>query len=400
MTAYLDQLTVSSRPGDRRRPRRLGAAPVRRRTSSDTDPASARQCRCDRASPHRVLQDRARRPARPQAGTGYRARRSATASGCCAPSSNGSSTGTTPTPQRRVPVFAGDIPKPDEPLPKFLDDPTAAKFMAALAVEPNPRRRLIVELLARTGMRVRRARRARRRRHGPPRRHLLAAHPRRQTPQRTHRPAAPDARRADQRLPRLARTPPQPVCSSNATTTNPWTGAPSTATSPPSPAAPASATSTPTPSATPWPPNASTGACPRSDRRAARSPITWMTLDLRPHLRHHRRRAVLHRHPRRRSELRPRPPATGRRRGTEHAPPRRRSHRRLLGNGHCTRPATLDCRFQTICERCGFFETGPQFVTILRRQRDNAPDQHEQPRADLYNELLDGIDTRASRVVP
>ena len=59
-----------------------------------------------------------------------------------------------PDAPRRVPVLAGDIPKADEPLPKFLDDPTAAKFMAALAVEPNKRRRLIVELLARTGMRV------------------------------------------------------------------------------------------------------------------------------------------------------------------------------------------------------------------------------------------------------
>ena len=46
------------------------------------------------------------------------------------------------------------MPKADEPLPRFLDDPTAAKFMAAVAVEPNRRRRLIVELLARTGMRV------------------------------------------------------------------------------------------------------------------------------------------------------------------------------------------------------------------------------------------------------
>jgi integrase len=59
-----------------------------------------------------------------------------------------------PDAPRRVPVLAGDIPKADEPLPKFLDDPTAAKFMAALATDQNRRRRLIVELLARTGMRV------------------------------------------------------------------------------------------------------------------------------------------------------------------------------------------------------------------------------------------------------
>ena len=55
---------------------------------------------------------------------------------------------------RRVPIFAGDIPKADEPLPKFLDDPTAAKFMTTLAADPDRRRRLLVELLARTGMRA------------------------------------------------------------------------------------------------------------------------------------------------------------------------------------------------------------------------------------------------------
>jgi integrase len=55
---------------------------------------------------------------------------------------------------RRVPIFAGDVPKADEPTPKFLDDPTAAKFMATLAVDPDRRRRLLVEMLARTGMRA------------------------------------------------------------------------------------------------------------------------------------------------------------------------------------------------------------------------------------------------------
>jgi site-specific recombinase XerD len=54
----------------------------------------------------------------------------------------------------RVSIFQSDFPELDEPLPKFLDDPTASKFMAALAVDPSPRRRLMVELLARTGMRV------------------------------------------------------------------------------------------------------------------------------------------------------------------------------------------------------------------------------------------------------
>ena len=46
-----------------------------------------------------------------------------------------------------------DLPKLDEPLPKFLDDDQAAKFMAA-AARLDPQRRLIVELLARTGLRI------------------------------------------------------------------------------------------------------------------------------------------------------------------------------------------------------------------------------------------------------
>ncbi|MDQ1500363.1 MAG: hypothetical protein QOI86_3703 [Actinomycetota bacterium] len=54
----------------------------------------------------------------------------------------------------RVPIFAGDIPKKDEPLPKFLDDPTFAQFMRAARSEQRMLTRLAVELLARTGMRV------------------------------------------------------------------------------------------------------------------------------------------------------------------------------------------------------------------------------------------------------
>jgi hypothetical protein len=42
-----------------------------------------------------------------------------------------------PDTPRRVPIFTGDLPKADEPTPKFLDDPTAAKFMAALATGPK-----------------------------------------------------------------------------------------------------------------------------------------------------------------------------------------------------------------------------------------------------------------------
>jgi len=52
----------------------------------------------------------------------------------------------------RNPVIAGDIPKKPEPLPKFLDDRDAARLMAAARASTDPRDRLVVELLARTGM--------------------------------------------------------------------------------------------------------------------------------------------------------------------------------------------------------------------------------------------------------
>jgi len=54
---------------------------------------------------------------------------------------------------RRNLVFAGDRPIKDRPLPRFLDDPSAAKMLTAARALPDPFDRLAVELLARTGMR-------------------------------------------------------------------------------------------------------------------------------------------------------------------------------------------------------------------------------------------------------
>ena len=72
---------------------------------------------------------------------------------------------------------------------------------------------------------------------------------------------------------------------------------------------------------------------------------------------------------------------------------------KLLGNGHCTRSITLDCTYETICERCGFFETGPDFAPILLRQRDHANQHHQPDRAELFTTLLDGIDTDPPNMV-
>jgi hypothetical protein len=66
-------------------------------------------------------------------------------------------------------------------------------------------------------------------------------------------------------------------------------------------------------------------------------------------------------------------------------------HRRLLANGHCTRPALLGCAFESVCERCGFFETGPQFVTILKRQRRHADQRAQSDRRHLFDGLIEGV---------
>lgn len=56
-----------------------------------------------------------------------------------------------PDAPRRNPILHGDIPPRPEPLPKFLDDRDAARLMAAAREHPDPRTRLVVEILARTG---------------------------------------------------------------------------------------------------------------------------------------------------------------------------------------------------------------------------------------------------------
>ncbi len=58
-----------------------------------------------------------------------------------------------PDPPQRPLIFAGDLPIVDKPRPRFLDDAAATKLMRASRADPDPLSRLIVELLARTGIR-------------------------------------------------------------------------------------------------------------------------------------------------------------------------------------------------------------------------------------------------------
>jgi hypothetical protein len=70
----------------------------------------------------------------------------------------------------------------------------------------------------------------------------------------------------------------------------------------------------------------------------------------------------------------------------------RREHHRLLGNGYCTRPAPLDCAFESICETCTFFQTSIEFRPTLQAQHDDAAAKGQQHRIQLFGGLLNNLD--------
>jgi integrase len=288
-----------------------------------------------------------------------------------------------PEAPRRVPIFAGDIPKADEPLPKFLDDPTAAKFMVTLATDPDRRRRLLVELLARTGMR-----------------------------------AGELGGLRDDAMYRVGDTwwlripigklhndrnvPLHPLLVGVITDYQAWRG----------------------PSRNGYLLEREDGQ--PFDRRTIHRYVAAVAKRagiprVHPHqLRHTLATQCLnrgmsleaiaallgHRSPRmtlvyarisntnvaeQYFKATQAVEADTQARSTPSDPPTA-AHRRLLANGHCARPLELDCRFQTICEGCGFYETDVEFVGILRRQRDDATAHADAARAKLYNELVRVID--------
>jgi integrase len=299
-----------------------------------------------------------------------------------------------PDAPRRVPIFTGDLPKADEPTPKFLDDPTAAKFMATLATDPNRRRRLIVELLARTGMRAGEI--------GGLRDDAMYRIG------DTHWLRVPLGKLHNDRS-----VPLHPMLVGLINDYRTWRG-PTT-----------------------------TGLLVERDdhqpfdRRTIHRYVQAVAKragvgHVHPHqLRHTLATQCLnrgmsleaiaallgHRSPRMtlvyariadtvvadqyfnatravEADALTSAPAHDGERGDV------ASHRRLLGNGHCTRPLELDCRFQTICEGCGFFDTDVEFVDILRRQRDDAADHVDVARMTLYDQLVRVIDEHDNDAAP
>jgi site-specific recombinase XerD len=70
---------------------------------------------------------------------------------------------------------------------------------------------------------------------------------------------------------------------------------------------------------------------------------------------------------------------------------RREAHARMLGNGLCTRPVELECRMESACETCAYFQTGPEFTPVLLRQRDHARDHDQPDQVALFDGLLQRV---------
>ena len=82
--------------------------------------------------------------------------------------------------------------------------------------------------------------------------------------------------------------------------------------------------------------------------------------------------------------------------GTEMLKLRREMHSRMLGNGHCARPVEMDCHFESICESCTFFVTTIEFRPTLQRQRDDAAAKGQTGRQKVFDRLLDRLNNEAS----
>jgi integrase len=75
---------------------------------------------------------------------------------------------------------------------------------------------------------------------------------------------------------------------------------------------------------------------------------------------------------------------------------RAEASKRLLGNGYCARPVELDCRYETICESCTMFFTTIEHRPTLQAQRDDADLKGQTGRRAVYDTLLKRLDDRPS----
>jgi integrase len=82
--------------------------------------------------------------------------------------------------------------------------------------------------------------------------------------------------------------------------------------------------------------------------------------------------------------------------GSEMVKLRKEMDRRMLGNGYCARPVEMDCHFESICESCSFFVTTIEFKPTLLRQRDDALKKGQIGRQKIFDGLLERIEEGVS----
>lgn len=82
--------------------------------------------------------------------------------------------------------------------------------------------------------------------------------------------------------------------------------------------------------------------------------------------------------------------------GAEMLKLRKEMHQRMLGNGYCARPLALDCHFESICESCTYFVTTIEFKPTLQRQRNDAADKGQVGRQKLLDGLIARLEDEAS----
>lgn len=82
--------------------------------------------------------------------------------------------------------------------------------------------------------------------------------------------------------------------------------------------------------------------------------------------------------------------------GSEMRKLRAEMHRRMLGNGYCARPVEMDCHFESICESCTFFVTTLEFRPTLEKQREDAAAKGQVARQKIFDGLLQRLDGEAS----
>jgi integrase len=70
----------------------------------------------------------------------------------------------------------------------------------------------------------------------------------------------------------------------------------------------------------------------------------------------------------------------------------RQEHWRMLGNGYCTRPEGVPCEYETICESCPCFSTTVEFLPTLYKQKQDAQDKGQVQRVDVFNQLIQSME--------